>query len=99
MAHFYTTGTLGNGNGFSAGGFRSVSDTHTRGWHSGVEVECYAMTDENGNEFDRFDVYMTPGSSGPGHRVLVGQVTEMVNKRTKRRRPHWIPAKGRKSVT
>lgn len=55
---------------FSAGGRNGVSDTHTRGWNAGVEVDVRAVKDER----DRFDVYMTPGSSGAGHRVFLGTV-------------------------
>lgn len=95
MARFYLSGRYGNyrGNYFSAGGRFSIDHTHTRGWHAGVEIECYALEDGT----DRFDVYMTPGSSGAGHRVLLGSVAEKVTK-NKRRTPRWIPAKGKKSV-
>jgi hypothetical protein len=100
MARFFTSGRYGNGsrNYWSAGGRNSIDHAHTRGWNAGVEVECFAMTDDNGNAYDRFDVYMTPGSTGNGHRVLVGQVIEPVSKAGKRLAPRWRPAKGRKSV-
>lgn len=93
MARFFVSGRNGRGNGFSAGGRASIESAHTRGWNSGVEVECIAVTDADGNSYDRFDVYMTPGSTGAGHRVLVGQVIE-----NNKRNPRWVPAKGRKNV-
>jgi hypothetical protein len=93
MARFYLTAVNGRGNTNSIGGRSSVQSAHVRGWNAGVEVECVKCINENGDEYDRFDVYMTPGSSGAGHRVLVGQVTEMP-----KRRPRWLPAKGKKST-
>lgn len=67
MSGHYASGSCGE---FSAGGRRGVGDTHTRGWNAGVEVDARTPKDER----DRFDVYMTPGSSGSGRRVFLGTV-------------------------
>ncbi|HZZ17154.1 MAG TPA: hypothetical protein VFE08_14465 [Candidatus Sulfotelmatobacter sp.] len=90
MARFFLSGRYANGNrnGFTNGGRLSIEHTHTRGWTAGVEIECFALEDGT----DRFDVYMTPGSSGNGHRVLVGQVIQ----RKPGKAPVWRPAKGPK---
>jgi len=100
MARFYVSGRYGNSSrshGFTAGGRNSVDSTHTRGWRAGVEVECFAMTDDKGRPYDRFDIYMTPGSAGAGHRVLVGQVIEYTDSKG-RKSPKWRPAGGRKNT-
>lgn len=89
MARFYLTGRNGRGGFFKEGGISSIESTHTRGWTAGVEVECFPLEDGT----DRLDIYMTPGSSGSGHRVLIGQVLSNGAKS-----PKWKPAKGRKST-
>lgn len=100
MARFYLTAINGRGNRQSIGGRASVESAHVRGWNAGIEVECIRVHDlATGTETDRFDVYMTPGSTGEGHRVLVGQAYEPVSKRDGRKlKPRWKPAKGRKST-
>lgn len=90
MARFYISARNGRGNTQSIGGRASVESSHTRGWNSGVEVDCIALADGT----DRFDIYMTPGSGGTGHRVLVGQVYQQKPSG----RPFWRPAKGRKNT-
>ena len=91
MARFYLTARNGRGNTQSIGGRASVQDAHIRGWNGGVEVDTIALSDGS----DRLDVYMTPGSTGAGHRVLLGSV-EVPNKG--KTGPKWRPAKGRKST-
>lgn len=90
MARFYLSARNGRGHEQSIGGRASVESSHTRGWNAGVEIECIAQSDGT----DRFDVYMTPGSTGAGHRVLVGQVYQARPGRS----PRWRPAKGRKTT-
>lgn len=82
MSGHYASGSCGE---FSAGGRRGVGDTHTRGWNAGVAVEVRAHAGER----DRFEVYMTPGSSGSGHRVLLGTVHDTPDG------PHWEAAEDR----
>jgi len=94
MSRFYVSGRLGNNTPFKAGGIRSVNDAHVRGWNGGIEVDTVALADGS----DRFDVYMTPGSNGDGHRVLLGSVESRNDGRQRGRFPRWRPAKGRKSV-
>lgn len=75
MARFYVTGHLDSSRNsdFKAGGRHSISDVHVRGWSSGVEVDTVKLPDGG----DAFDIYLTPGSSGAGHRVLIGRVKDM----------------------
>lgn len=74
MSRFYLTGTNSRRNEISAAGHSTGQRCHLRGWRSGVEVVASPDGDQ-----DWFDVYMTTGSGGYGHRVLLGAVVEGKN--------------------
>lgn len=64
MAHFISS-THGSGGSTSRNGDkRSGIHSHTRGWNSGVKVDGWVITDDDGNEDDTFDIRSTGGSNG-----------------------------------
>ena len=74
MANLYGSMTGERGTVTKCG--RSNLSAHVRGWNYGVEVEAVY----DGSE-PVFDIYTTPGSSGAGPRIRVGQVEHGVFRR------------------
>ena len=73
MAHFYVSTENSRGTPVSASGTKRGQRTHARGWQSGVEI--VASVSPVADAGDVFDVYMTPGSYGAGHKNHLGTVT------------------------
>ena len=61
MANFYAEIMGGRGKASRTGTEKSGMWSHTRGWDSGIEVNCYVLA---GKDFA--DVYATKGSNGYG---------------------------------
>ena len=73
MAHFYVSTKDKRGTPVTAPGTERGQRTHARGWRSGVEI--VASVSPVADAGDVFDVYMTPGSYGAGHKRHLGTVT------------------------
>ena len=70
MAQFQGTVSGGRGEASRPGTKNSGIVTHAKGWNSGVEVHGYV--DENGQ--DKFDIFMTTGSSHKMGKDFIGSV-------------------------
>lgn len=51
------------------GSANSPLNAHIRGWHSGVQIYCYAAGDE-----DILELYLTTGSNGNVREKFIGRV-------------------------
>ncbi len=76
MSRFYSSVDNSRGTTVTAQGGASGQRSHTRGWTAGVIVDSHPAFDENGKKTDEdeLDVYMSTGSNGRGHDVLIGTV-------------------------
>lgn len=70
MAQFQAVISGGRGETSRLGTAKSGIMTHAKGWNSGVEV--YGYVDENGQ--DKFDIFVTTGSSHKMGKGFIGSV-------------------------
>jgi hypothetical protein len=72
MAHFYVSTENSRGNPVTASGTKKGQRSHARGWSASVEVISGISSTADAGDF--FEVYMTPGSNGGGHKRHLGTV-------------------------
>lgn len=64
---FYTTATNSRKKSVGTGGGAQGQEVHTRGWSLGVKIVARPEDDN-----DRFDVFMTAGSTNPDIQTFLG---------------------------
>jgi hypothetical protein len=78
MARFYGSITNSRGNQVTAQGAANGQRCHIRGWSAGVVIDSHPHNDgpnfSDRTDVDEFDVFMSSGSRGGGHEVLLGTV-------------------------